>query len=230
MKATLDGQELTVPSPTLAAAIDAAAQQARQAGRIIIEVALDGRPLEGDELERLADDQHASADHVAITSADAASLVRVTLFDAADAMEHARDEHAACAAMIHKGQVAQAMEALAELLTTWQAVRQALIQGGAAVDRPLAGYLPDPATLGDRTDALSALLESLKQAVADDDLATVADLLEDDFTEEAQRWAQTLRTIAQAMRPAGTNEPPGEQPDNPARAESDDQAADPPAG
>ncbi|OAB60552.1 hypothetical protein AY599_25175 [Leptolyngbya valderiana BDU 20041] len=198
MKAILDGQDLAIDRPTLAAALEAGAAAARDQGRIVIEVMVDGQPVEGEQLGEPSDEP-LEAQVLEMTSTDPASLVRVTLFDAADAMESAKDEHAACAEMIHRGEMSEAMGALAQLLSTWQAVRQAVVQGGAAVGRPLSGYAAEGA-LEERTEALARQLDDLKRAVGNDDLVTVADLLEEDLRAEAGLWADTLRRIAEAMK------------------------------
>jgi hypothetical protein len=199
MKATLDGQPLTIDRPSLAAALQAAAASARERGRIIVEVLLDGQPVHGEALGQPSDEA-IDAEHLEMTSTDPTSLVRVTLFDAADAMDNARDEHAACAEMIHRGDIQAAMGSLGQLLSTWQAVREAIAHGGAAMGHPLADYAGD-GKLDARTAALSKQLDDLKRAVGNDDLSTVADLLEDDLRTEAGLWADTLRQIAEGMKP-----------------------------
>lgn len=198
MKATLDGQELTLANPTVAGAIEAAARAAQDRGRIVIEVSVDGQPVDPSMLD-VGGRETLEGEHVAMSSADPLSLVRVTLFDAADAMDGSREEHEACAAMIHKGEVGQAMAALAQLLATWQAVREAVVHGGLAVGQSLDSFLA-PGLLVERTEALSRHLDALKRAVGDDDLPSVADILEDDLHAEAGLWAETLRQIAGAMR------------------------------
>lgn len=199
MKATLDGQSLTIDRPSLAAALEAGATSAREQGRIIVEVFLDGQPVQGEALGEPSDEA-LDAGHIEMTSTDPTSLVRVTLFDAADAMDSAKDEHAACAEMIHRGDIGAAMGSLGQLLSTWQAVREAIAHGGAAIGQPLSDYAGE-GKLDERTEALSKQLDDLKRAVGDDDLSTVADLLEDDLRAEAGLWADTLRHIADAMKP-----------------------------
>lgn len=199
MKATLDGQSLTIDRPSLAAALEAGVTSAREQGRIIVEVFLDGKPLQGDALGEPSDEE-IKAEHIEMTSTDPSSLVRVTLFDAADAMDSAQDEHAACAEMIHRGDIGAAMGLLGQLLSTWQAVREAITQGGAAIGQPLSDFAGD-GKLDERTEALSKQLDDLKRAVGNDDLSTVADLLEDDLRSEAGLWADTLRHIAEGMKP-----------------------------
>ncbi len=198
MKATLDGQDLTIDRPSLAAALEAGAAQARGRGRIVIEVLVDGQVLEGDELDH-ASDEPLTSTHVEMMTADPASLVRITLFDAADAMDSSKEEHASCAELIHRGDTSEAMGALAQVLATWQAVRDAIIQGGEAVGRPLKSFAGE-GVLDERTEELSRQLDALKRAVADDDLVAVADLLEEDLSVEAGLWADTLRIIAEAMK------------------------------
>lgn len=199
MKATLDGQSLTIDRPSLAAALEAGVASAREQGRIIVEVFLDGQPVQGEALGEPSDEA-LDAGHIELTSTDPTSLVRVTLFDAADAMDSSKEEHAACAEMIHRGDIGAAMGSLGQLLSTWQAVREAIAHGGAAIGQPLSDYAGE-GKLDERTEALSKQLDDLKRAVGDDDLSTVADLLEDDLRTEAGLWADTLRHIAEAMKP-----------------------------
>ena len=199
MRASLDGHELILDRQSLAAALEAGATRARESGRIVIEVFVDGQPVGGDALEH-ASDLPMAEQHVEMTTADPASLVRVTLFDAADAMEGSKEEHAACAEMIHRGEVAEAMGALGQLLGTWQAVRSAVDHGGDAMGRPLAEFAGD-GSVEQRIESLSRQLDALKRAVADEDLSTVADLLEEDLCDEAGLWADTLRRVAEAMKP-----------------------------
>jgi len=198
MKATLDGHPLSIDRPSLAAALHAGVTSAREQGRIIVEVFLDGQPVQGDALGEPSDET-LDAQLVEMTSTDPTSLVRITLFDAADAMDSSQDEHAACAEMIHRGDIGAAMGALGELLSTWQAVREAIAHGGAAIGQPLSEFASG-GTLDERTEALSKQLDDLKRAVGDDDLSTVADLLEDDLRAEAGLWADTLRHIAEGMK------------------------------
>ncbi|MEQ8843332.1 MAG: hypothetical protein RIB58_00640 [Phycisphaerales bacterium] len=198
MKATLDGTDLELTGVTLSAALEAGAQHARDAGRIVIEVLVDGQPLEGEALDAAGGQPMPDAT-VEMTSADPAALVRVTLFDAADAMEDSRQEHVACAEMIHRGDVAEAMASLGQLMATWQAVREAVVQSGTALGRPLASYSTQH-SLEARTDALAKQLETLRKAVADDDLSVAADVLEEDLSAEAGMWADALRQIAEAMK------------------------------
>lgn len=198
MKATLDGQSLTIDRPSLAAALQAGVTSAREQGRIIVEVFLDGQPVQGDALGEPSDDP-LDGQHVEMTSTDPTSLVRVTLFDAADAMDSSKEEHAACAEMIHRGDIGAAMGSLGQLLSTWQAVREAVAHGGAAIGQPLSNFAT-AGTLDERTETLSKQLDDLKRAVGNDDLSTVADLLEDDLRAEAGLWADTLRHIAEGMK------------------------------
>ncbi|MFI4916121.1 MAG: hypothetical protein ACIAS6_06395 [Phycisphaerales bacterium JB060] len=198
MKATLDGQEISIDRPTLAAALEAGVASARAQGRIVIDVSMDGQPVDGELLSQPTDEP-LDAGVLEMTSTDPLSLVRVTFFDAADAMDSAKEEHQACAEQIHRGEIGQAMAGLGQLLSTWQAVRQAVAQGGAALGQPLSAYASNGA-LDERTEALAKHLDDLKRAVGNDDLTTVADLLEEDLRAEAGQWADTLRHIAQAMK------------------------------
>jgi leucyl aminopeptidase (aminopeptidase T) len=199
MRATLDGQSLTIDRPSLAAALQAGAETARGRGRIVVEVLLDGQPVQGEDLAQPSDET-LNGQHLEMTSTDPASLVRLTLFDAADAMDSARDEHAACAEKIHRGDISEAMQSLTQILATWQAVREAVVQGGAAMGRPLSTFAADGKLEG-RTTALTRHLDALKRAVGDNDLSTLADVLEEDLQAEAGLWADVLRQIAEGLKP-----------------------------
>ncbi|MEO1009142.1 MAG: hypothetical protein AAFX79_11290 [Planctomycetota bacterium] len=200
MRATLDGQELQTDGGSLAAAIRAGAEAARARSRIVIEVQVDGARIGEAALEEPGEGP-LDGEHVEMTSADPVALVRVTLFDAADALQDADAHHAASAEQIHRGDLSAAMGSITELLATWQAVRDAVTHGSAAVGGTLDRYATD-ADLGGRIDALAGLLAELRAALGANDLTRAADVVEYDLREEGERWRGMLRTIAGAMKPS----------------------------
>src|SRR5262245_36125225 len=109
---------------TLAQALRTASDRAQQAGRVIVEAYLDGAAISEAVLERPPEE--ALGDELRLTSVEPRALVRVTLTDAADALDAARQDQMRCADLIQTGKVEESMAPLSGAIQTWQAVRDAV--------------------------------------------------------------------------------------------------------
>ena len=205
MKTFLDDQPVEVDRPTLAAAISAGVARAEGSGRIVVEIHADGRRLGDDELDPPSDEE-AGLGEVRLVSAEPRSLVRVTLFDAADALEQIAGDHVEAARLIHQGELPAALERLGFIVQVWQAVRDAVEKGPALLGVGLDSLdLGDADLPGSATD-LAADLERLKSGLARQDWSEVGDLLEFDLVEQASRWRGLLRALADGLAAAGTGD------------------------
>ncbi len=127
MRVMLDDTPLEVARPTLACAIETGIEQARSAGRIVIEIALDGEALTDEQLGSPSEEEMPGAE-VALKTAEPIALVRTTLMESRDALADAIHMQKQAAAMIHAGQAREAMDSLGEALGLWQAVQQVVQQ------------------------------------------------------------------------------------------------------
>src|SRR5688572_16500407 len=85
MRVLLDNQLCDIPADSVTAAVTHAAALAQQNGRLIVEVVVNGRTWNSDDLDKL-DQQPNDADEIRLTTADPATLICETLDDAGDAL------------------------------------------------------------------------------------------------------------------------------------------------
>lgn len=196
MKIILDETTLPETPATLAEGLSAAVEQARSMDRVIVDILADGRAIGATEL----DDPEAMAhqcDELRLTTAEPRAFVRVTLDDAADALDGARDEQRRAAELVEAGSPTEAYQSLERALSLWQAARQTLDQGSQLLGLDLAS-LPFDSTdeLPDAIAKLSAGLEEVRRCVSVQDWSGLSDILLYDLDELVGRWQALLRTVA----------------------------------
>lgn len=209
MRVYLDEKPLAVPGDSLATAIRAAGDEAERAGRVVIEVKLDGRLLDDAALDAAPTVNVATASEVRFTSTDPGALAHSSLMDAADLLEGVRPEQRAAAAAMAAGDFETAMAGLGRSIEVWDTVRR-VVDGTAALLRwNLAEVMVPDATPGGAPvaaaaliDRLAALLDRVRAALSGQDWSALGDALEFDLDGEAETWGQALRGLARRARPS----------------------------
>jgi hypothetical protein len=191
---------------TFAQALRTASDRAQQAGRVIVEAYLDGAAVSEAVLERPPDE--ALGGELRLTSVEPRALVRVTLMDAADALDTARQDQMRCADLIQTGKVEESLAPLSSAIQTWQAVRDAVEKSAALLRMPLdsvslPGSVSGTDTLIGLIAALSGRLEEVKRSLAMEDWSALADVLAYDMAEQAARWRQVLVALAESLKTEG---------------------------
>lgn len=199
MKIILDDTPLADPpadATTLAQAIAAAAERAASLDRVIVDVFADGRAVSADELDDEATMAH-PCDEVRLTTAEPRAFVRVTMQDAADALDGARASQEKAAELVEAGSTTEAYEALETLLALWQSARQSLDQGAQLIGLDLS-TLPfeHPDILPEAIARLSAALEEVRRCVGAQDWAALSDVLLYDLDDLVGEWQKLLRDVA----------------------------------
>ncbi len=196
MRTYLDGELLDPPVSTLGEAL--AAARDRAAGRLVVEVLADDQPIPSEHLE---DPPRTSpyADVLRVTTAAASSLVKLALLDAAAMITEVRPRQIEAAQLLQSGRTPDAMDALREILEAWNSAHLAVqladesrtIESGAAVEAA--------AMLQESTANLTRLLNDVKTRLAMKDWSALADVLEYDLSEHADRWSELLGTLADGV-------------------------------
>ncbi len=188
---------------SVAAALAAGVTAAERQGRIVIEALADGSPM-GDEMLTSPPRSDAGIREIRLLSARPHELVRVTLLDAADAVEKVGAVQTAAARMIREGEASASLGPLGEALGVWQQVRDAVERSAA-----ILGVDLNSVTLGDSTpvarhaDELAASLIELKAGLESEDWAALSDTLAHDLNARAVGWRGMLRELADVIAPKG---------------------------
>ena len=215
MRLLLDDTPVELDRPTLACALETGIERASAAGRVIIEVTLNGESVDGDDLEHPSEEEMPDAE-VALRTAQPVALVRTTLMEASDVLAEVVPLQQAAAAEIHAGRAQDAVASMTGALEIWQTV-----QGVVVKTTEMLQITPDELTLeepdagggrismGSRITELGAALVEVRDALRDGDLARVADAMEYDLVEKAKLWQGLLCAVAEALRGEETNPPGG---------------------
>lgn len=202
MKVFLDQSELALERPSMASALVAARDAAQQAGRVIIEVKLDGLPVADAQLEDPSE-QPLSAGRLDFVTTDPRALVRTTLLDVADALALTRDQQLKAAEALQAGEFKDAFAQLNEVVNIWSHVRRVISEGPALlglsvdqIDENRGGT-----DLSQGVDRLNTALTELRTSLQSQDWSTLADLLSGELDDLAARWDTLLRTTADQFAP-----------------------------
>ncbi len=197
MEAFLDGKPLAIARPTLACALADGVDAARAAGRIVIEVRGDGQTL-GDDTLASPSDVPGSYRAVHMFSADPRALVRVTLGDAIDALRGLVGEQVRLAELVHTDQLQLAAGGLQDVFQTWHTVKDVVARSGALLDLDLSvlDVGSEFGTLGQASNRLLVYLRGVKGSLEREDWSALADILEVNLSEEAQKWEDLLTALS----------------------------------
>ncbi|MBC02531.1 MAG: hypothetical protein CMJ34_04395 [Phycisphaerae bacterium] len=195
MRVLVDDQPCSTTATTIGEAVAAAADAAEKAGRLVIEVLVDGTSLSEEDLQettRLA----GSAEEVRLMTTTMNDLLRDTFVHAAEALSDAAEVQKEAAGFIQSGRQSEGMQSLLASLETWGGIRDAVVKGLA-----LAGISPEEVViegigLPDAIGRLQVRLGGLKEAMAANDVSATCDCLLYDLPESTSEWRTILSGLA----------------------------------
>jgi len=200
LTAFLDGQPLELSRPTLLGAFERAVERAESAGRIVVEVQGDGSPLPEKMLAEPPDSDSGYSE-VRFVSAEPRAMVRSILHDASDALDQLGDDQRQASEDIHAGRLDEARSGLERVTAVWQAVVMGVQHSAQLLDLDLNGVRvgDPPASFADHVGQLEGRLRELIAMLTNEDWSALADALEDEFVELAERWVGLLRALAERV-------------------------------
>ena len=193
MKVMLDGSALDVADQTLGCALTSALEAAGD--RLIIEAIADGVRVPEEDLAT-PPERSPYASEIKFLSADPLALMKVTLGEAADSLEHIVRWQSEAGEQIQAGDLESAMPIIGRLLKGWGAVRttvELIVEGG------LLSHSQATTSLQPLVDDLATLLRLLKESIEGQDWSSVSDVLIYDLEEQADSWRQWLGDAAGSL-------------------------------
>lgn len=196
----IDDQPCDVSAANPLAAVNAAATVAQSRGRMIVDITLDGVPVDISDLETSvrAGASLAAEHEIRITTAEPADLVSQVLRDAAGALEEADALQQSAAESIQAGRLPQAMESLSAALGIWSSVQQALAVGAQVPGLDLMAELASD----HHQQALARLnthLRAIRQALEARDPVGLSDTLLYDLPDVVVQWRSLLHELRQRL-------------------------------
>lgn len=197
MDVYLDGQAIQVEPCSVSRALDVARERAQEAGRIVIEVRVDGTPASGELLDRPPKDTGGISELRMLTAAPG-PFVQETLLNAAELLDQTKSDQDDAAELIQRGSVEEAFAPLQRALQSWAVVQQILDRS-----QQLLSIDAGSVVVGDSTGmaCISGLAERLKEvrrALAEEDWTALSDELAYEMDGQIDRWRQLLTALAGA--------------------------------
>ena len=195
MRIVLDDTPLACVAETVGEAVAAGELEARQSGRVIIEIHVDGEPI---PVDRFDDPEvlRKPARDVTLLSADLRTLAVETLAQASDALVSAGELQQSAAELIQADDQPQAMEKLGEAIAVWLTVQQAIAAAAQALSIDLAALELEGDSFQIRMNVLQEKLQHLKTALEATDPVGLADMLLFELPECVADWREVIDAIS----------------------------------
>ena len=205
MQILIDDLICDMDAITVGEAIDGAADLARDRGRLIVDVTVDG--TKWTQADLASAQRHAqTAQVVRFSSAEPVDLVRHTFADAVDALAEADDLQREAAELLQSDKGTVAMDKLGEAISIWLCVQEAIVNGTQLVGLDLAtltiGGKPFPEAIGRLSDRLNAVRRGLSER----NEIELADTLLYDFPPIVEEWRCLLVELQERIAPHGASD------------------------
>lgn len=194
MQILIDEVPCNMDAGTVGEAIKSASDLARDRGRLIVDVTVDGSRLtEADLTSSRRHDE--AAEIIRFTSADPVEMVTHAFEDAQDALAEADELQREAAELLQSGQHTVAMDKLNEAVAIWLSVQEAIVKGAQVVGLDLDTVNVGGAPLQDMIQRLNECLKIVRRGLQDRDEIALADTLLYEFPQVVEQWRGLLRDL-----------------------------------
>jgi len=169
-------------------------------GHLVVSVAVDGQTQGEQELQSALLNPLDAAVQVDLESADRTSVCAAALQDAAAAMDDVGRRETEIADLLNTGQVAEAVRQIGELVQTWQACRDVVVQCSGLLGQDLTQVEFDGRRVDAFFDELVGQLRQVRDALDARDMVLLADLMHYEMPDVCGTWGAMLRSLADGVR------------------------------
>ncbi len=188
-----------IHADSVAAAVQAAADIARQRGRTIVDVMVDGSKWSADRIDSDEAKAASGANEVRLVTADPLLLVCEAFADAADVLGEIDRLQQTAAELLQADRAGEAMERLGNALELWGSVHQAVTMGSAMASVDLQPLQPS-------VERLTIRLKAVRSALEQRDVVALADTLLYDLPEVVNEWRSLLHGLRERVRETARGE------------------------
>jgi len=194
MPILLDEQPADLPGATLGEALEAAQQKLAEDGRIVVEVSVDGQPLDGETIERRAGESVAEKD-IQLTSAAPGEVASEALGAVRTQLGEARVLQAEAADLLQRDQPGEALNKVSAAIEAWLATQQVVVQSASMLGIDLDQFEVEGRELTDTVNELADQLKELRELIQLGDMIGLADALAYEWPGITDRWDAVLGTL-----------------------------------
>lgn len=203
MPVKIDDQPVSLQGGSLRALLAAARDHLEPAGRLVVQVQLDGQPVVEEALDSDQPTDFSSVD-VQMYSASPTDLAVGAIEQAREQIAEARDLQEQAADLLQQDEPAQALQKVGQSIAGWIQAQQAVTQVAQLMGLDLTAIIVDGEPVATRTQALLARLVELKGLLEASDHVALADALAYEWPEATEKWDAALGAIVQHIEAAGS--------------------------
>lgn len=183
-------------------ALDNARLHAESAGRLIIDILVDGQPAP-DELYGETPETLGPIQELRFTTADTQSMVNESIETAIDSIELLKADQVQGAQQIRSGELGDAMDTLRAILEGWQAMRDMVDQITQITDLDIQSVQVGSEQGSEIVQSLSTALSEVRETLQSEDWSSLGDVIEYDLEELATKWSALLSALLLDTQPQG---------------------------
>jgi hypothetical protein len=196
MTVYLDDESVKVSGDTLGPVLQEVSQRLDPAGRIVVEVLLNGEALIGDQLAQLKDAPIGN-DELRLYSADPVELAVEVLHQVRAQLDDARQAQQEAADLFQRDQAGQALQRVTASLSVWQQAQQAVLQTTQMVGLDLDQQVFEGHPVGSIIQSLLGQLMQVRDLLTAHDTVGLADALAYEWPETVDRWQRLVSQLIQ---------------------------------
>ncbi len=198
MQILIDDLPCDLDAITVGEAIEGAADLARDRGRLIVDVTVDG--ARWTQAELASTQRHAErAQVVRFSSAEPTELVRHTFGDAMDALTEADELQREAAELLQSDKGTVAMDKLGEAISIWLGVQEAIVNGTKLLGLDLKTVTIGGTTFPEAIRRLADRLGAIRSGLKEGDQIELADTLLYEFPPIVEEWRQLLAELQERI-------------------------------
>ncbi len=182
-------------------ALDNARLHAESAGRLIIDILVDGQPAP-DELYGETPETLGPIQELRFTTADTQSMVNESISTAIDSIDLLKADQVQGAQQIRSGELGDAMDTLRAILEGWQAMRDMVDQITQITDLDIQSVQVGSEPGSVIVQSLSTALSEVRETLQSEDWSSLGDVIEYDLEELATKWSALLSALLLDTQPS----------------------------
>ncbi|MFI4861507.1 MAG: hypothetical protein ACIAXF_12605 [Phycisphaerales bacterium JB063] len=201
MAVRIDDEPVALEANSLRSLLAAAREHLAPAGRMVVQVQVDGEMIVDEALDSDTPADFSTAD-VQVYSAKPTELAVGALEQARAMIDTARQQQEQAAELLQKDQTAQALNQVGASIQGWIQAQQAVTAVAELLGLDLTAIRVEGDTVAARTQELLARLVELKAQIESNDHVSLADALAYEWPESTQRWDAALGALVQHIEGA----------------------------
>jgi len=190
----LDDQPLQLKGRDLKSLLVAASDHLSDAGRIVVEVQVDGQPLVEEALDQQYTEELGDAE-VRLYSADPSELAVMTLEQVKEKLNDARQAQAQAADFFQEDKLDLALKQVVGVIEVWQQTQQAVLQSVQLLGMSLDNMEVEGRSVPDMTDALLNQVSGLRDLLSAGDTVGLADAMAFEWPQTANDWEELMTEL-----------------------------------